>query len=80
MHDWLDAAADAIAAAAGVPREQLELSADEISQLLDLAGLAAHESGARTNAPLLSYIVGRAAAASGKSVAELAAALSPGAE
>ncbi|HEY6029642.1 MAG TPA: DUF6457 domain-containing protein [Gaiellaceae bacterium] len=75
MHDWLDAAADAIAAAAGVPREQLELSADEISQLLDLAGLAAHESGARTNAPLLSYLVGRAAAASGKSVAELAAAL-----
>ena len=77
MHDWLDAAADAIAAAAGVPREQLELSTDEISQLLDLAGLAAHESGARTNAPLLSYLVGRAAAVSGKSVAELAGALSP---
>ena len=80
MHDWLDAAADAIAAAAGVPREQLELSPEEIAQLLDLAGLAAHESGVRTNAPLLSYIVGRAAAASGKSVAELAAALSPGPE
>lgn len=75
MHAWLDAAADAIAAAAGVPREQLELSPDEVSQLLDLAGLAAHESGARTNAPLLTHIVGRAAAASGKSVAELAAAL-----
>lgn len=75
MDPWLDSAADTVAAAAGIPREQLELSPEEIAQLLDLAGLAAHESGARTNAPLLSYIVGRAAAASGKSVAELAAAL-----
>jgi hypothetical protein len=76
MHDWLSSAADAVAAAAGIPREQLELSPDEISQLLDLAGLAAHESGARTNAPLLTHLVGRAAAASGKSVAELSAAVS----
>jgi len=28
--------------------------------LLGLAGDAAHESGARTNAPLLCYLVGRA--------------------
>ncbi len=76
MHDWLDSAADTVAAAAGIQREQLELSPEEISQLLDLAGFAAHESGARTNAPLLSYIVGCAAAASGKSVGELSAALS----
>jgi hypothetical protein len=28
--------------------------------LLDLARIAAHDSGARTNAPLLCYLVGRA--------------------
>jgi hypothetical protein len=37
-----------------------ELTPDEISLLLNLAGDAAHESGARTNAPLLCYLVGRA--------------------
>lgn len=75
MHEWLDSAADKLAAASGVPREQLELSNDEVEQLLDLAGFAARESGARLNAPLLTHLVGRAAAASGKSVAELGDAL-----
>ena len=37
-----------------------DLTPDEISLLLDLAGDAAHESGARTNAPLLCYLLGRA--------------------
>jgi hypothetical protein len=37
-----------------------ELTSDEIALLLTLAGDAAHESGARTNAPLLCYLVGRA--------------------
>jgi hypothetical protein len=37
-----------------------ELTPDEISLLLNIAGDAAHESGARTNAPLLCYLVGRA--------------------
>jgi hypothetical protein len=37
-----------------------ELTPDEVSLLLSLAGDAAHESGARTNAPLLCYLVGRA--------------------
>jgi hypothetical protein len=37
-----------------------DLTPDEISLVLDLAGDAAHESGARTNAPLLCYLVGRA--------------------
>jgi uncharacterized protein DUF6457 len=36
------------------------LTPDEVSTLLDLAGHAAHESGARTNAPLLCYLLGRA--------------------
>lgn len=75
MNEWLSSAADAVAAAAGVPRDRLELSGDEIEQLLDLAGLAAHASGARVNAPLLTHILGRAAALSGRPVAELAAGL-----
>lgn len=60
MHEWLTRAADALAADAGVPRDALELSPAQIETLLDLAGHAAHDSGARTNAPLLCYLVGRA--------------------
>ena len=36
-----------------------ELTADETRVLLDLAAHAAHESGARTNAPLVCYLIGR---------------------
>jgi Domain of unknown function (DUF6457) len=57
---WLDEARDALAAAAGVPKERLDLSDDDVAVLLDLARIAAHESGERTNAPLLCYLVGRA--------------------
>ena len=60
MDEWLTRARDAIADAAGVPREELELSDDDVDAVLDLAAVAAHESGARTNAPLLCYLVGRA--------------------
>jgi hypothetical protein len=58
VNEWLAARADALAAEAGVPRDLLELSPAEIERLLELAGYAAHESGARTNAPLLCYLVG----------------------
>jgi hypothetical protein len=57
---WLADARDALAEAAGVPRERLDLSDDDVAVLLDLARIAAHESGERTNAPLLCYLVGRA--------------------
>jgi Domain of unknown function (DUF6457) len=57
---WLTEARDALARAAGVPAEALELGDDEVATLLDLARIAAHESGERTNAPLLCYLVGRA--------------------
>jgi Domain of unknown function (DUF6457) len=57
---WLAEARDALAAAAGVPSERLDLSDDDVAVLLDLARIAAHESGERTNAPLLCYLVGRA--------------------
>ena len=60
MDAWLRDARDSLAAAAGIPREELELSDDDVRELLDLARIAAHESGERTNAPLLCYLVGRA--------------------
>ncbi len=52
MNEWIAARARAL----GVD----DLQPEEIATLLDLAGHAAHESGARTNAPLLCYLVGRA--------------------
>ena len=66
--------ADALALAGSVARETLELTPPQIETLLDLAALAAHERGARTNAPLLCYLLGRASAA-GASLDELAAAV-----
>ena len=62
MNDWLAARADALAKRSGVDRASLELTEQEIEGLLELAGHAAHESGARTNAPLLCYLVGMARA------------------
>ena len=62
MNDWLSARADALAERSGIDRAALELTDQEIEGLLELAGHAAHESGARTNAPLLCYLVGLARA------------------
>ena len=70
MNEWLARRADALAGVAGVDRAALELTPDEIQTLLDVAGHAAHESGARTNAPLLCYLLGRARAG-GTSLAAL---------
>ena len=60
MDEWLTRARDAIADAAGIAPAELDLTDDEVDVVLDLAAVAAHESGARTNAPLLCYLVGRA--------------------
>ena len=60
MDTWLAHARAALASAAGVPADRLDLSDDDVAVLLDLARVAAHESGERTNAPLLCYLVGRA--------------------
>ena len=46
MNEWLATRADALAEGTGIDR----------------AALAAHDSGARTNAPLLCYMLGRARA------------------
>jgi hypothetical protein len=60
MDAWLRDARDALADAAGVPRDELQLDDEQVSTLLDLARIAAHDSGERKNAPLLCYLVGRA--------------------
>jgi len=60
MDAWLSRARDAVAAAAGVEPSTLELEDADTTTLLDLARIAAHESGERTNAPLLCYLIGRA--------------------
>jgi hypothetical protein len=62
---WLTEARDALAGAAGVPPQELELDDDAVRTLLDLARIAAHDSGERTNAPLLCYLVGRAQGGAG---------------
>jgi hypothetical protein len=53
MDDWLRRTASA----AGSTEE---LSAADARALLEIARIAAHESGNRVNAPLLCYLVGRA--------------------
>jgi Domain of unknown function (DUF6457) len=60
VNEWLATQADALADATGIDRNAFELSPSEIDTVLQLAGDAAHESGARTNAPLLCYLLGRA--------------------
>jgi Domain of unknown function (DUF6457) len=57
---WLRDARDVIAAVAGLPAVELELDEDEVRTLLDLARIAAHKSGDRTNAPVLCYLIGLA--------------------
>jgi Domain of unknown function (DUF6457) len=73
MDDWLKQARDAVAQASRVPAEQLELDDEAVGTLLELARVAAHESGERTNAPLVCYLVGRAQ--DGASLDDLAAAV-----
>jgi hypothetical protein len=72
---WLQSARDAIASAAGVPAAQLELAPGEVRTLLDLARVAAHDSGERTNAPLLCYLIGLAIGRSGVEFDAIAAAV-----
>jgi Domain of unknown function (DUF6457) len=70
MDAWLRHARDTLAEAAGIPPEQLDLDEEETRTLLDLARIAAHDSGERRNAPLLCYLVGLAR--SGAELDELA--------
>jgi hypothetical protein len=65
VNEWLSDRADALAQASGLDRAELELDEAHIEALLDIAGYAAHDSGARTNAPLLCYLLGLAQSGAG---------------
>lgn len=65
MDAWLDGARARIAADTGLDPEQLSLAREDVDALLDLARVAAHDSGQRTNAPLVCYMLGRAMAEGG---------------
>jgi hypothetical protein len=58
VDDWLTSARDRLAEAAGESPDELDLSQADTDELLELARIAAHESGERINAPLLCYLVG----------------------
>jgi hypothetical protein len=53
MDDWLKQVASAIGS-------DDALSDEDADALLKIARIAAHESGDRRNAPLLTYLIGRA--------------------
>ena len=61
MDAWLTEVRDAVAEATGIPASELDIDDDTARELLNLARIAAHESGERTNAPLLTYLAGIAA-------------------
>ena len=71
MDDWLSAACDRLAEASGESPESLGLSQAEVDELLELARVAAHDSGERINAPLLCYLVGLARGRSGADLSAL---------
>jgi hypothetical protein len=70
VDDWLRQARDRLAAAAGEDPASLDLTQEEIDELLELARVAAHESGERINAPLLCYLVGLVHARRGGELAD----------
>jgi len=71
VDEWLREARDRLAETSGVSPETLELSQADTDELLELARIAAHESGERINAPLLCYLVGLARGRSGGELAPL---------
>jgi hypothetical protein len=71
VDEWLTAARDRIAATAGLDPSSLDLTQEEMDEILELARVAAHESGERINAPLLCYLVGLAQARRGGDLADL---------
>ncbi len=71
MDGWLEEACTKLAAAVEEEPAGYALSRAEIEELLELARIAAHESGERTNAPLLCYLVGLAHGRHGGSLSDL---------
>jgi hypothetical protein len=60
VNDWLEQAAQRLAEAAGLSAQDFVLTDADAETLLELARVAAHDSGDRRNAPLVSYLVGLA--------------------
>jgi hypothetical protein len=71
VDEWLSAAVGRLAQATEEDSSALALSQAEVDELLELARIAAHESGERTNAPLLCYLVGLAHGRRGGDLAEI---------
>jgi hypothetical protein len=59
---WISEMTARIADETGIDAAALAIDAADADTLLRLAGVAAHESGDRTNAPLLCHVLGRAVA------------------
>jgi hypothetical protein len=66
MHEWLLTATERLARDTGADPADYALTQAEIDSLLELARIAAHESGERTNAPLVCYLVGLASERHGR--------------
>jgi hypothetical protein len=60
LDPWLQGVRDALARKSEIAPSDLELDAQAVHTLLDVARIAAHDSGERSNAPLLCYLIGRA--------------------
>ncbi len=58
MNEWLDKARESLAAEVGDLPASIPLSEADVTEILDLARVAAHESGERPTAPVVSYLVG----------------------
>ena len=71
MHPWLTDASGRLSVATGADAGSFELDDATVALLLDLARVAAHDSGDRTNAPLLCYLVGLAQGRGGGSLETL---------
>ena len=71
MDGWLEEARAKLADAVGDDALAYDLSRAEMDELLELARVAAHESGERTNAPLLCYLVGLARGRHDRELADL---------
>jgi hypothetical protein len=71
MDGWLLEARAKLAEAVGEDASAYDLSRAEMDELLELARVAAHASGERTNAPLLCYLVGLAHGRHGGDLADL---------
>ena len=71
MDGWLEEARGKLASEVGDEPSSYDLSRSQVEELLELARIAAHESGERTNAPLLCYLVGLAHGRHGGDLSEL---------